>query len=161
MKILSAIVALMLGAMGWVSCNTANAKYIDLATGDTITLKQDDKSGQMVNAETGKPVRLYVNTRTRDTIYGPTGKVVNREVIRYDDGAYVYSGDEEYKLKHEKHGYKEKWGDDNKVKMEKNEYKAKYGDDNKKKVEKDGDVVIKRGDRKIKIDGETGERKVK
>jgi hypothetical protein len=34
-------------------------------------------------------------------------------------------------------------------------------DDYKMKVEKDGDVKIKDGDKKTKIDGETGEKKVK
>jgi hypothetical protein len=34
-------------------------------------------------------------------------------------------------------------------------------DDYKKKVEKDGDVNIKTDDKKIKIDGKTGEKKVK
>jgi hypothetical protein len=40
------------------------------------------------------------------------------------------------------------------------EYKTKSGD-YKKEVEKDGDITIKDGDTKIKIDGETGEKKVK
>jgi hypothetical protein len=40
------------------------------------------------------------------------------------------------------------------------DYKVKSGD-YKKEVEKDGDVIIKDGNKKIKIDGETGERKVK
>ena len=31
----------------------------------------------------------------------------------------------------------------------------------RKKWKKDGDITIKTGDKKIKIDGETGERKVK
>jgi hypothetical protein len=129
----------------WMSCQRTEARYIDLATGEPVVLEENTETGEMVNVETGKPVRLYVNTTTKDTIFAPTGKIVNNEVILTESGMYVYADDEEYKLKLEKDGgYKEKWGDDNKV-----------------EVEKDGDVTIKKGDVKIKVDGETGERKVK
>lgn len=160
MKNLSVLIIAVMSVFAWTSCKEANARYIDLQTGETVMLEQDPKTGEMINAETGKPVRLYVNTKTKDTIFGPSGKIVNNEVIRTGSGMYVYSGDEEYKLKHEKDGYKEKWGDDAKVKAEGGGYKVKHGD-YKKEVEKDGDITIKRGDTKIKIDGETGERKVK
>jgi hypothetical protein len=133
----------------------------------------------MINVETGKPVTLYVNSKSKDTIYGPSGKIVNNEIVRLGD-MYVYKGDDDYKLQLEKDGdYEEKYGDDYKVKADADgDYKKKTGEDNKvkrksngsykikrgdykKEVEKDGDVTIKNGNVKIEIDGETGEREVK
>jgi hypothetical protein len=89
----------------------------------------------MVRTDTRKPVEIYVDTRTNDTIYGPTGKVINGDVVKTKDGKYKYE-DGEYKIKDDQADYK-------------------------KKAEKDGDTKIKDGDTKTKIDGETGERKVK
>lgn len=123
------------------SCDNAKGRYVDLNTGDKVELKKDPETGLMVNAETNKPVTLYVDTKTKDTIYGKTGKVVNGKIIRRSGGTYVYETDASYGAKSE-------------------EYKVKHGD-YKKEVEKDGDITIKDGDKKIKIDGETGERKVK
>jgi hypothetical protein len=143
----------LVATLGWASCQRANG-YVDLETGETVTLEKDSTTGKMVNVETGKPVRLYVNKRTKDTIYGPTGAVANNKLRRTDEGKYVYLGedgdDDERKIKGD--GYKEKWED--------GDYKIKDGD-YKKKVDEDGDVKIKNGDTKIKIDGETGEVKVK
>jgi hypothetical protein len=180
MKALTWISAAAIAALGWASCQTADAKYIDLATGEEVVLERDEEKQEMVNVETGEPVRLYVNTKTSDTIWGPAEKIVNNEVVRFND-MWVYAGDEEYKSElekdgdyKEKHGddyklktendgdYKEKWGDDTKVKGKSNgSYKVKRGEHYKKEVEKDGDVKIKQGNVKIEIDGETGEREVK
>src|SRR5688500_4115765 len=117
MKFLSIIFATFLASFAWTSCQNADARYIDLETGDAVVLEKDEKTGAMINVETGKPVRLYVNSKSKDTIYGPSGKIVNNEVILLDRGVYVYADDPEYKLKLEGDGdYKQKWGDDNKVK---------------------------------------------
>lgn len=129
-----------------ISCDRANSRYVDLRTGDHIELKKDPQTDLMVDAETNKPVRIYVDTKTKDTIYGKTGKVINGSVVKRD-GEYVY--DEKTNMRH-----------DADYSAESGEYKIKRGD-YKKKVEKDGDIKIKDGDTKIKIDGETGERKVK
>ena len=130
------------------SCDDAEARYIDLSTGDEIELRENE-SGKMVDAETGKPVRVYVDTREKDTIWGETGEVVNGKLIRSDDGEWkLKSEDGEVKIKTDNEG------------GENGEYKIKSGD-YKKEVEKDGDITIKDGKTKIKIDGETGERKVK
>ncbi len=131
------------------SCDSTEARYINPNTGNALDLKKDDETGLMVDAETGKPVSIYVDTETKDTVWGSTGKVINGKVLRNkgSDGEYVYvynSDDDD--------GYKSKTED--------GEYKIKNGD-YKKKVEKDGDIKIKDGDTKIKIDGKTGERKVK
>lgn len=127
------VVAIIASAAVWASCDNSNDRYLDLGTGEKVKLEKDETTGLMVNAETKKPVYIYVDTKTNDTIYGSTGKVINGYIVSVD-GKYWYEGDDEYKLK--------------------------YGD-YKKKVDEDGDIKIKDGDTKTKIDGETGEKKVK
>jgi hypothetical protein len=131
----SIMVILLTAAFGtaWIACNNAQARYVDLNSGENIKVVKDEQ-GRLVNAEDKKPVRFYVDTKTNDTLDGRTGKVVNGELVKSDEGEYEYisvrealASDEDYKMK----------------------------------VEKDGDVKIKSGDKKIKIDGETGEKKVK
>jgi len=102
-----------------------NDRYYDLTAGESVELKKDEKTGRMINAETNKPVYIYVDRETKDTIYGATGDVVNGHVVKTSDGKYDID----------------------------DEYKIKYGD-YKKKVDGD-EVKIKDGDTKIKIeDGE-------
>ena len=128
--------ALALGILfGVVSCTDTKERYVDLRTGNTVELVKDEKSGLMVNASTKEPVYIYVDTRKNDTIYGKTGEVINGHIVVNDNNEYVYEKDFQ-------------------------PYEAK-GDDYKVEVEKDGDIKIKDGDSKIKIDGETGEKKVK
>lgn len=117
--------------------------YLDLNTGDMVKLEKDS-SGIMVNAETHQPVKLYVNTATHDTIYGPTGDVVNNKLARRD-GRYYYTEDEDWKA----------------MNAPRPAPAAIPSGVEKIKVEKDGDVKIKTKHGKVKIDGETGERKVK
>ncbi len=161
-----AFIGLSLAVTGfWTACNSANGTIaaIDLETGEDITVVEDTSTGAMLNAETRKPVKLFVNKKTRDTIYGVTGEVVNNSISMGSEGKYVYYGkvtDGDYKMKREQDGnYKIKDGD-YKEKYDDGDYKVKYGD-YKKKIDKDGDIKIKDGDKKIKIDGETGEVKVK
>ena len=118
----------------WSGCRPQD-RYLDLNTGDRVDLEKDPNTGVMVRTDTRKPVEIYVDTKTNDTIYGPTGKVINGHVVKTGDWKYKYE-DGEYKRKNDEADYK-------------------------KKVEKDGDVKVKDGDTKTKIDGETGERKVK
>lgn len=102
-----------------------NDRYYDLTAGKYVELEKDENTGKMVNAETHEPVYIYVDTKTKDTIYGATGDVVNGHVVKISDGKYDID----------------------------DEYKIKYGD-YKKKVDGD-EVKIKDGDTKIKIeDGE-------
>ena len=115
--------------------------YYDLNRGESVALVKDEKTGLMVDAGTKKPVYIYVNEETKDTIYGATGKVINGNVIKLEDGKYKY--------------------DDLKVKLDEDgDFKIKDGD-YKRKVEADGDIKIKDGGTKKKIDGETGEVKNK
>ena len=115
--------------------------YYDLNNERRVTLVKDEKTGLMVDAETKKPVYIYVNEETKDTFYGATGKVINGLVIKLEDGKYKYG--------------------DLKVKLDEDgDFKIKDGD-YKRMVEADGDIKIKDGDKKKKIDGETGEVKNK
>ncbi len=120
----------------WTSCTAEKDRYVDLRTGENIELEKDSETGVWVNAKTKKPVYIYVDTKKKDTIYGKSGAVINGHIVRSDDNVYWYDMDH------------------------KEEYKVK-SDDYKMKVEKDGDIKIKDGDKKTKIDGETGEKKVK
>ncbi|MBC7948739.1 MAG: hypothetical protein H7Y42_12700 [Chitinophagaceae bacterium] len=125
----------------WMACTNGDNRYVDLNTGETIKLEKDE-SGVMVNAETKRPVAIYVDTKSNDTIYGKSGKVINGHVVRRADRDWVYDADVRTD------------GDND------GEYKTHSGD-YKVKVEKDGDIKIKDGDKKTKIDGETGEVKKK
>ncbi len=133
MKKIILILLTVVGGTAWMACNNAQARYIDLNSGETIKVVKDEH-GRLVNAEDKKPVRFYVDAKTKDTIDGRTGKVVNGELVKSDEGDYEYIS------------VRDALASD---------------DDFKKKVEKDGDVKIKSGDKKIKIDGKTGEKKVK
>ncbi len=132
----------------WQACDSGS-RYIDPNTGSSLDLKEDENTGLMVDEKTGKPVSMYVDTKSDDTIYGRTGKVINGKIRRNEAGdgkyTYVYTDDDD---------------NDRKVKTEDDGSKVKNGD-YKKEVEKDGDITIKDGDTKIKIDGKTGEKKVK
>jgi len=115
--------------------------YYDLNKGEDVSLVKDENTGLMVDAETKKPVYIYVNKKTKDTIYGATGQVINGYVIRLEDGKYKY--------------------DDLKVKQDEDgDFKLKEGD-YKRKADADGDTKIKDDDTKKKVDGETGEVKNK
>jgi hypothetical protein len=107
-------------------------RYYDLTAGRYVELEKDKQTGIMVNAETHEPVYMYVDTRTKDTIYGVTGKVINGYVIRTSDGKYKFD-EEGYKVKNE--DYKKKVeGDEAKVKTDDKKIKT---DEDDKKVKKD------------------------
>ena len=74
-------------------------RYLDLTAGKYIEVEKDEKTGRMVNSETHEPVYIYVDTKTNDTIYGASGKVINGYVVKTSDGKYKYDGDDEYKIK--------------------------------------------------------------
>ncbi|WP_026897877.1 hypothetical protein [Daejeonella oryzae] len=132
------------------SCNN-NQKivpgtYVDLNTGDSIEVMADPETGYAYNAETKKPVYLYVDDN-QDTVF-TTGVVVNNKLIASTEGIYevdetkVKVDDEEIKIKY----------DDYKKKVDGDEYKVKNGD-YKKKVDGD-EMKIKDGDYKKKVDGD-------
>lgn len=136
------------------SCQHSQSRYLDLNTNQYVSVKKDSVNGYMVNSKTGEPVDFYVDTKTHDTIYGMTGEVVNGKVYQTNEGKWEVKRDsDEYKAKSES---------DNsaKIKMEGDEYKMKDGDYTIKK-EGNGDVKIENGRTQVKVDGKTGERKVK
>ena len=102
--------------------------YYDLNKNEPVTLVKDENTGLMIDAETKKPVYIYVNEETNDTIFGATGKIINGSIIKMEDGKYKY--------------------DDLKVKLDEDgDFKIKDGD-YKRKVEADGDTKVKDGDDK-------------
>jgi hypothetical protein len=135
------------------SCNTKE-RYLDLNTNKYVDLKKDSTSGYIINSRTGEPVDVYVDTKTHDTIYGMTGEVVNGRMHKTEEGKWIVKQDgDEYKAKSESENSA-------KVKSEGDEYKSKNGNYTIK-TEGDGDVKIENGKTQTKIDGKTGERKVK
>src|SRR5688572_14913719 len=132
------LAAITLG-LCWTACSDTKGRYVDLRTGEKIEVEKDPQTGIWVDAATKKPVYIYVDTKNNDTIYGKTGAVINGRVVTRDN---VY------------------WYDADLDNTNNNSFETKSGD-YKMEVEKDGDVKIKNGDQKIKIDGETGEKKVK
>jgi hypothetical protein len=124
MKKLSVILLSFCGLIAWTACeHAAQNHYIDLNSGDKIAVVKDDH-GRLVDAQTKKPVRFYVDTKSKDTVDGRTGRVVNGELVKVDEGDYEYisvresiAEDEEYK----------------------------------RKIEGEGEIKIKHGNRKIKI----------
>ncbi|WP_154647956.1 hypothetical protein [Pedobacter arcticus] len=118
------------------ACSNKDSKYKNLQTGENVYIIKSE-TGQAIDSVSGKPVEFYVNTETKDTIYGETGVVVNNKVIKTADGVY--------KL------------DESKFKTDV-EKLLESGDDVKVKVDGD-EMKIKTDDKKIKIDGD--EKKVK
>src|SRR5437868_13159052 len=116
------------------SCSR-NGRFVNLVNGESITLEKDPVTGAMIDKETKKPVYIYVDTKTHDTIYGRTGEVINGHVLTSEDGRYWYDSDPERN-----------------VSVQRNSINGEY----KMKVEKDGDIKIKTDSKKIKIDGKTG-----
>ena len=105
-------------------------------------MAKDENTGLMVNASNKQPVYIYVDTKKNDTIFGSTGKVINRHVVKLSDNKYVFDGDEKLKM-----------DDDGSLKYKDGDYKVK--------MDADGDMKVKNGDTKTKTDGETGEKKRK
>ena len=145
-------------ATGLFSSCKQNEDYVDLNTGKTITVKTDPETGYIINAETNKPVYLYVNNANGDTLYGRTGKVINKKVVRVGDSRYEYKDDGSYTYTNG--SYVKKVDGDGDVKITDGDYKKKVDDDGsykikdgdyKKKVDEDGNIKIKDGDKKIII----------
>jgi hypothetical protein len=55
---------------------------------------RDTVTGYRVNAETGEPLVVYYDSKTRDTLYGKTGEVINNKVAR-KNGKYYYKSEAE------------------------------------------------------------------
>ena len=140
--------------------NTADATFVNLSTGEpvTITRESSGSSGESSGAGSGsasagsssgggryvyidsrKPIEadmLFVDVSSGDTLYGPSGIVVNNAITQ-SNGKWIL--------------------DETKVEREGDEIKVKNGND-KLKME-DDEMKVKTGDSKIKVDG--NETKVK
>lgn len=124
---------------------TGSQRYMDPNTGAPVDLYYNEQDKMTYNRETDKPVDLYVNTHTGDTVYGKGRYVVNGYVIRGEDGTFrldnskVEMDGDELKI----------IGENGKLKIDGDEMKYKDGDEYK--VKRDGDEVkIKTDDQKIK-----------
>lgn len=148
----------------------SNAQFIDLSTGRTITLTKHLGNGMMYNTENSRPVYLYINAATNDTIYGRTGEVVNGKLHRNKQGRFVYDGDTyvyingDYQLRTEANSYDKKIfdrdgdvilkSDNRKMKTEIDGDVKRKNNEAKRKVEGDGVVKDKDGAYKLKLDGD-------
>lgn len=137
-----------------------HAQYVDLTTGEQVNLTKHQANGMVYNTTTQRPLYLYINTQTGDTLYGRTGEVVNGRIwrddngkFRVDDGSFIFDNGE-YRLLREADslGYKRKTRADG-------GQKVKYGD-YKRKTDEEKDLKIKEGEAKIK-DYNDGREKVK
>ena len=109
---------LILGLSAGILLTACNQhRYVDLTSGSHIDLEKDE-NGNMVDSKTHKPVYMYVDTKTHDTIYGSTGAVINGHVVKTEDGKYKYDGDGDYKYKN----------GDYKVKVEGDEVKISFAE---------------------------------
>ena len=123
MKQLCLILFSLFGWLVWSACQTSQPRYIDLNSGEKIAIAKDEH-GRLVDAQTKRPVRFYVDAKTKDTIDGRTGRVVNGELVKVDEGEYEYIS------------VRESVAED---------------DQYKKKIEDNGEVKIKQGDHKVKL----------
>jgi len=131
-----------------------SSNYIDLNTNQPVELVWDSENNRALNKANNQPVELYVNTTTRDTIYGP-GYIVNHHVIKTNTGNWTLDdtkikrdGDE---LKIKKDGMKFKM-EDGEWKMKTDDGKIKSDDDELKIKTDDGKMKVEDGETKIKSD---------
>lgn len=134
--------------------NSQQGYYLNPRTGKAYSNLKVDRSTGRITDEAGEPVWRYVDRRNW-WVYGDNDMNDNM-------GNWGQVG--EAKMEGERLTYKgdgDKWVDyDTKWKKDDDEWKMKSGD-TKIKVEKDGDIKIKDGDSKTKIDGEDGSTKTK
>lgn len=144
--------------------DVSNASYVNLSTGQPVTIVKDSEQGVYVYSDTKKPIEkdmFFVDASTQDTLYGTKGVVVNSAVIKTESGAWslneslVERDGEEIKIKTA----------DGKLKIDGDEVKYKEGENVKTKVDGE-ETKTKIGDTKIKTDGaesktKTGDTKVK
>ena len=88
-RVMAGMAALWL-LLATTSCTGKGERYTDLNTGMAFELVKDPKTGLMVDAQTGKPLNIYVDLATKDTIDGRSGKIINGMVQKIDASFYVY-----------------------------------------------------------------------
>jgi len=84
--------------VGLISCSGNAYRYVDLNTGKRINVIRDTTTGYRINAETKEPLMVYYDSKTRDTLFGKTGEVINNKII-VRDGKYYYKFGTEKQVK--------------------------------------------------------------
>lgn len=148
------------------STSGSGASYVSLNSGSgsgssgsssTQIIRDTTSGGGYIYADTRKPIEadlLFVDVSSGDTLYGPSGDIVNNALIQ-DNGTWKL---DEAKIKRDGNKIKVKSGDD-KMKMDEDEMKMKTGD-SKMKVDVNDDSKLKTPDSKTKVDDD-GDTKVK
>ena len=140
--------------------------YVDLNTGETISVYYDTLKWVTVNKVTTMPVDWYVIKYTDradyDTVHGVSGIIANGMVVKtdagwaFDDNKVKWDGNE-LKMK-DRYGRKVKWeAGEMKIKDWNSKYKSEKGDDTKFKQEwdkvkwkEDGSTKVEIGTGKVK-----------
>ncbi len=142
--------------------------YVDLYSGETITVYYDTLTWQTINKVTMKPVEYYIvkypDQNVYDTVHGVTGLVTNGLIMQkegkwqFDDAKVKWDGTE-LKMK-DRYGRKVKWeAGQMKITDWNSKYKSEKGDDTKYKQEwdkikwkEDGSTKTEIGTKKVKTD---------
>ncbi|MFD2162424.1 hypothetical protein ACFSJU_08465 [Paradesertivirga mongoliensis] len=131
--------------------SVSQASYVNLSTGEPVTITQDTEKGYYVYSDTRQPVEkdlFFVDVTSNDTLYGTKGVVVNNAIIKTPTGSWslnesmVERDGDEIKIKTA----------DGKLKMEGDEMKYKEGEEIKTKVDGE-ETKSKTSDSKTKTDG--------
>ena len=164
---LSAITNLTYAQKDPVTLKSQNYTYVDLNTGETITVYYDTLKWVTVNKVSTQPVDWYIikyGDRTDfDTVHGVTGIIANGMVVKGTDGLWAFDDAKvkwdgsELKMK-DKYGRKVKWeAGEMKIKDWNSKYKSEKGDDTKFKQEwdkikwkEDGSTKVEVGAGKVK-----------
>ncbi len=144
--------------------SVATSSYVNLSTGEPVTIVRDDEKGFYVYSDTKQPIEkdlYFVDTSSRDTLYGPSGLVVNNALIKTPAGTYTLN---EQMIERDGDEIKIKTAD-GKLKIDGDEVKYKEGEDIKSKSDGD-ESKVKTADGKTKTDGNetkinTGDTKIK
>lgn len=147
---------------------TEGYSYLDLYTGETITVYYDTLTWQTINKVTMKPVEYYIikypDRDIYDTVHGVTGLVTNGLILQkegkweFNDAKVKWDGTE-LKMK-DRFGRKVKWeAGQLKITDWNSKYKSEAGDDTKYKQEwdkikwkEDGSTKTEIGTKKVKTD---------
>lgn len=133
----------------------SNTSYVKLSTGEAASIVKDTETNSYIYSDTRQPIEsdlLFVDASTSDTLYGPTGLLVNNALVQ-TEGTWKL---DETKIKRDGDEIKIKSGDE-KIKIDGEDMKVK-DDDSKLKVD-DDESKMKTPDTKEKTDD--GETKVK
>lgn len=113
--------------------SVSTTSYTNLNSGQPASIIRDTETNSYIYSDTRKPIEpdlIFIDVSTSDTLFGPTGLVVNNALVQ-SEGTW--------KL------------DETKIKRDGDEIKIKSGDE-KIKIE-DEEMKVKDGESKLKVDG--------